>query len=117
MTHYRVQMTADKLLEAVAPLVADLGSGLPAEELYRRLLQSLRLLLPCDAAALLRLEDGSLLPLAVDGLSRDTLGRRFRIAEHPRFAALLDRPGSRSIGPHPLKGFAEPLELFAWDAA
>jgi len=47
MTHHRVQMTADKLLEAVAPLVADLGSGLPAEELYRRLLQSLRLLLPC----------------------------------------------------------------------
>jgi len=34
----------------------------------------------------------------------------------PRFAALLDRPGSRSIGHHPLKGFAEPLELFAWDA-
>ncbi|MGK9168811.1 adenylate/guanylate cyclase domain-containing protein [Inquilinus limosus] len=32
-----------------------------------------------------------------------------------RFAALLDRPGSRSIGPHPLKGFAKPLELFAWD--
>lgn len=33
----------------------------------------------------------------------------------PRFAALLDRPGSRSIGPHALKGFAEPLDLFAWD--
>ncbi|MGO1077224.1 adenylate/guanylate cyclase domain-containing protein [Inquilinus sp. CA228] len=32
----------------------------------------------------------------------------------PRFVALLGRPGCRSIGPHPLKGFAEPLELFAW---
>ena len=28
-------------------------------------------------------------PLAIDGLSPDTLGRRFRVAEHPRFAALL----------------------------
>lgn len=31
----------------------------------------------------------------------------------PRFNALLDQPGSRSIGLHPLKGFDEPLELFA----
>ncbi|MGO4391799.1 nitric oxide reductase transcriptional regulator NorR [Variovorax sp. M-6] len=105
-------MTADKLLEAVAPLVADMGAGLPGEELYRRLLQSLRVLLPCDAAALLRLEDGSLLPLAVDGLSRDTLGRRFRIAEHPRFAALLGAGGplrfpSDSPLPDPYDGLVE----------
>jgi adenylate cyclase len=33
----------------------------------------------------------------------------------PRFASLLGRPGCRSIGPHPLKGFAEPMDLFAWD--
>ncbi|OWJ68328.1 adenylate/guanylate cyclase domain-containing protein [Inquilinus limosus] len=33
----------------------------------------------------------------------------------PRFASLLGRPGCRSIGPYPLKGFAEPLDLFAWD--
>ncbi|WP_343714723.1 adenylate/guanylate cyclase domain-containing protein [Inquilinus sp.] len=33
----------------------------------------------------------------------------------PRFASLLGRPGCRSIGPHPLKGFAEPLDLFAWN--
>src|SRR6476620_10104801 len=85
MTKNRVHLTADKLLEAVAPLVADMGAGLPGDELYRRLLESLRVLLPCDAAALL--------PLEVDGLSRDTLGRRFRIAEHPRFAALLGSGG------------------------
>lgn len=112
MTHQRVHLTADKLLEAVAPLLADMGAGLPGEELYRRLLQALRLLLPCDAAALLRLEDGSLLPLAVDGLSRDTLGRRFRIAEHPRFAALLGAGGplrfpSDSPLPDPYDGLVE----------
>ncbi len=32
-------------------------------------------------------------PLAVDGLSDDTLGRRFRAADHPRLAALLDGNG------------------------
>lgn len=41
-----------------------------------------------------------------------TTGQPLLMSQH--FAALLDRPGSRSIGPHPLKGFAEPLELFAW---
>jgi adenylate cyclase len=35
----------------------------------------------------------------------------------PRFAALLGRRGSRSIGQHPLKGFAEPMELFGWHPA
>src|SRR5690606_29850718 len=47
-------------------------------------------LMPCDAIALLRLEDEQLVPLAVRGLSADALGRRFRLDEHPRLAALLD---------------------------
>ena len=85
-------MTHPLLLELV-PLVADLSRELPDEERYRRLLRSLRQLLPCDAAALLKLEDDVLVPLAVDGLSADTLGRRFRVREHPRFEILLDSPG------------------------
>ncbi|MFX5808985.1 hypothetical protein ABTE39_19915, partial [Acinetobacter baumannii] len=60
---------------------------------YRRLLQTLRTLFPCDAAALLRLEGELLVPLAIDGLSSDTLGRRFRIADHPRFGVLLANLG------------------------
>ncbi|WP_434681432.1 nitric oxide reductase transcriptional regulator NorR [Pseudomonas sp. R1-18] len=85
-------MTHPLLLELV-PLVADLSRELPDEERYRRLLRSLRQLLPCDAAALLKLEDDVLVPLAVDGLSADTLGRRFRVREHPRFEILLESPG------------------------
>ncbi len=107
-------MNAQKLLEAITPLVADMGSGLPGDELYRRLLKALRVLLPCDAAALLRLDEGCLLPLAVDGLTRDTLGRRFRVAEHPRFAALLGAGGplrfpSDSPLPDPYDGLVEGL--------
>ena len=72
------------LLLALVPLVADLSRDLPDDERYRRLLRSLRQLLPCDAVALLKLEDDVFVPLSVEGLSPDTLGRRFRLGEHPR---------------------------------
>ncbi|HGM5582747.1 TPA: nitric oxide reductase transcriptional regulator NorR [Pseudomonas putida] len=85
-------MIAKPLLTALLPLVSDLSRDLPDEERYRRLLLAMRNLLPCDAAALLRLEGEWLVPLAVDGLSTDTLGRRFKVSEHPRFQILLSRP-------------------------
>ena len=72
-------MTTNPLLAVLIPLVDDLSRELPAEERYRRLLQSLRALLPCDATALLRLDGEHLVPMAIDGLSPDTLGRRFRV--------------------------------------
>jgi anaerobic nitric oxide reductase transcription regulator len=59
----------------------------------------MRALLPCDAAALLRLDGEWLVPLAVDGLSTDTLGRRFKVSEHPRFAVLLSSPGRPASPP------------------
>src|SRR5471030_3029947 len=86
-------MTAKPLLTTLLPLVADLSRELPEGERYRRLLQAMRALLPCDAAALLRLDGEWLVPPAVDGLSTDTLGRRFKVSEHPRFAVLLSSPG------------------------
>lgn len=86
-------MTTRPLLTTLLPLVSDLSRDLPDQERYRRLLQAMRNLLPCDAAALLRLDGEWLVPLAVDGLSPDTLGRRFRVSEHPRFQILLSRPG------------------------
>ncbi|OUL99583.1 nitric oxide reductase transcriptional regulator NorR [Variovorax sp. JS1663] len=105
-------MTTHPLLQAIIPLVADIARELPSAERYRRLLEALRVLLPCDAAALLRLEDGWLVPLAVDGLSSDTLGRRFRVGEHPRFAALLEADGplrfpADSALPDPYDGLVE----------
>uniref|UniRef100_UPI003D0A4824 nitric oxide reductase transcriptional regulator NorR n=1 Tax=Vibrio sp. TaxID=678 RepID=UPI003D0A4824 len=38
--------------------------------------------------ALLALQGNLLTPLAIQGLTRDTLGRRFVVEEHPRFAAI-----------------------------
>ena len=85
-------MTATHLLQALVRLVSDLAADLPANERYRRLLEALRTLVPCDAAALLRLEGSVLVPVAIDGLTEDTLGRHFRVAEHPRFDCLLSSP-------------------------
>lgn len=86
-------MTANTLLATLLPVVDDLARELPEQERYRRLLNALRTLIPCDAVALLRLDGVQLIPLAVEGLSPDTLGRRFKLAEHPRFSALLERRG------------------------
>ncbi|MDR2298236.1 MAG: nitric oxide reductase transcriptional regulator NorR [Comamonas sp.] len=82
-------MTTSHILNAVIPLVADLAQDMPERERMRRLLAALRTLLPADAVALLRLEGEWLRPMAIDGLVPDALGRRFRLAEHPRFAQLL----------------------------
>jgi anaerobic nitric oxide reductase transcription regulator len=93
MTNSDVILTPRLLLETLLPLVRDLSVQLPEEERYRRLLAALRGLFPSDAAALLRLDGDTLVPLAVDGLTADTLGRRFRVAEHPRFVQLLANVG------------------------
>ncbi|PLY59762.1 nitric oxide reductase transcriptional regulator NorR [Herbaspirillum sp. BH-1] len=107
-------MTSKALLDALLPLVADLSREIDDRERYRRLLQTLRTLFPCDAAALLRLEGEVLVPLAIDGLSGDTLGRRFRVADHPRFGVLLANvaptrfPADSSL-PDPYDGLVDGL--------
>ncbi len=87
------------LLAILAPLIADLADELPASLRYQRLLEALQRLLPCDAVALLRLDGEVLAPLALRGLSPDTLGRRYRIGDHPRLQAILDAPGSLLFPP------------------
>lgn len=85
-------MISKEILQTLTPLILDLSRDLPEAERYRRLLQSLSQLFPGDAVALLRLEGDTLVPVAISGLTGDTLGRRFRLAEHPRFERLLASP-------------------------
>jgi anaerobic nitric oxide reductase transcription regulator len=82
-------MTTNTFFTSLISVVADLSTQLPPEQRYQRLLQHLRQTFPCDASALLRLEGRYLVPLAVSGLSEDTLGRRFVIDEQPRLARIL----------------------------
>ena len=71
-------------LDALLPIALDLTGALTAQNRYQRLLEAVRRVVPCDAAALLRLEGNELVSLAIHGLRADVLGRRFRLDEHPR---------------------------------
>lgn len=103
------------MLKALVPLVDDLSREMPDSERYRRLLEAVRALLPCDATALLRLDGAVLVPLAVNGLSSDTMGRRFKVEEHPRFRHLLEAGGPTRFSvdcelPDPYDGLVEGLQ-------
>ncbi|MGE0403349.1 MAG: nitric oxide reductase transcriptional regulator NorR [Kofleriaceae bacterium] len=76
------------MLEPLLAFASDLAADLDASERYRRILSIARSLVPCDAAALLRFDDGALVPLAVDGLRAEAVARRFPPAEHPRLAKI-----------------------------
>ncbi|HCB41576.1 MAG TPA: nitric oxide reductase transcriptional regulator NorR [Pseudomonas sp.] len=82
-------MTTSSATEVFLAVSAELSRETPAHERFQRLLQGLRQVFPCDAAALLQLQESTLIPLAADGLSPDTLGRRFEVDEHPRFSRIL----------------------------
>ncbi len=77
-------------------IAAELTSGLGAPgstaEQLRRLLDAIRQVVPFDAAALLRVEGGVLLPVAAMGLDDEVMGRRFAPSAHPRFEQLLTSP-------------------------
>ena len=73
---------------ALIELALDLAGSLNTKDRFDRLLDTVRKTIACDAVALLSYHGSVLKPIALQGLSRDTLGRRFIIDEHPRFVAL-----------------------------
>lgn len=84
-------MSSSTLLNALLPLIDDLASEISEQERLQRLLRAISALLPCDAIALLRLEGEALVPIAAKGLSKDIYGRRFKVEDHPRLAAILSQ--------------------------
>ncbi len=74
-----------------ADAVADLLERLDQpDRLWPLFLDQATRRLPCDACAVLRLDGDRLIPMATRGLSPDTLGRRFRLDDHPRLRAILE---------------------------
>jgi anaerobic nitric oxide reductase transcription regulator len=71
-------------LDAVLSIARDLTASLASSDRYRRLLDAVRSVIPCEAATLLRLEGATLVPLAAHGLVPEILGRRFPRTDHPR---------------------------------
>ncbi|MFC3024918.1 nitric oxide reductase transcriptional regulator NorR [Vibrio zhugei] len=66
----------------------DITSGISDQDRFDRLLSTIRQTLKCDASALLLFRDQQFVPLAINGLSEDVLGRRFDIEQHPRLEAI-----------------------------
>ncbi|HEX4502061.1 MAG TPA: nitric oxide reductase transcriptional regulator NorR [Scandinavium sp.] len=74
--------------EALAKIAIELQSDIGHPNRFSRLITTLRQLLGCDASALLRYEAHQFIPLAIDGLAKDVLGRRFALEGHPRLEAI-----------------------------
>lgn len=74
--------------DRLARIALDLQLGISHQDRFHRLIQSVRSLLHSDASALLRYEGGQFIPLAIDGLMQDVLGRRFALRDHPRMEAI-----------------------------
>lgn len=68
----------------------DLASAVTLEDRFERVIRAVRAMIECDAVVLLARQEDVLQPLAQQGLVDDVMGRRFVIAEHPRFHAICD---------------------------
>ncbi|WP_031524161.1 nitric oxide reductase transcriptional regulator NorR [Siccibacter colletis] len=75
-------------VNALATIALELQSGIGHQDRFQRLIATLRQVLGCDASALLRYEARQFIPLAIDGLAQDVLGRRFKLEGHPRLEAI-----------------------------
>ncbi|MBP0047761.1 nitric oxide reductase transcriptional regulator NorR [Marinobacterium sp. AK62] len=82
-------MTSPSMAGSMLSIASDLSRQIPATARYKRLLESIQCHFHCDAVALLKLRGTALHPLAACGLSDDTLGRTFRVDDHPRLARIL----------------------------
>lgn len=99
-------------IEHYIDVIEDLAQQLPSQERYQRLLHAIRQAIPCDAIALLKLNHDNLEPLAFQGLSPETRGRRFKLGQHPRLDQILSsrhlvRFDSDSTLPDPYDGLIE----------
>ncbi|MER1976222.1 nitric oxide reductase transcriptional regulator NorR [Pseudocitrobacter faecalis] len=75
-------------VDVLANIAIELQRGVGHQDRFQRLITTLRQVLECDASALLRYEARQFVPLAIDGLAQDVLGRRFTLEGHPRLEAI-----------------------------
>ncbi|QSX39148.1 nitric oxide reductase transcriptional regulator NorR [Shewanella sedimentimangrovi] len=69
-------------------IALDITSGLSHRDRFARLVDTVKLHLLCDAAALLEFRGQHFVPLATAGLAEDVAGRHFVIGDHPRLEAI-----------------------------
>ncbi|MBD1582991.1 nitric oxide reductase transcriptional regulator NorR [Pseudoalteromonas sp. S16_S37] len=67
---------------------------------YSAVIQAVKACINADAVALLINQNDTLIPVALEGLTRDTFGRRFELTAHPRLAAISHSRGSLRFDEH-----------------
>ena len=80
----------DISVSTLIDMTIGLAAGDNDHERFNKLLDAIRKAIQCDCVALLSLQGDTLVPLAMQGLTRDTMGRRFKVDEHPRFKAICE---------------------------
>lgn len=75
--------------ELIRTAVFNLTADLSVKERHNRFLDLFSAVTGNQACALLRYQDGALIPLAIRGLSPAVMGRIFRLEDHPRLAAII----------------------------
>ena len=108
-------MTSFGLVDLL-PLARDITASLSSDDRLRRFVAAVHRALPCDAVALLRLEDDELVPVAARGLVEDALGRRFSRSAHPRLDIICNSDGptlfpAESPLPDPYDGLVDGVPL------
>ena len=96
-------------------LALEMTSGISSQDRFGRMLAIVRDLFCCEASALLVLQEQQFVPLSIDGLAPDVLGRHFSLEEHPRLEAIaragdIVRFPSDSELPDPYDGLIPSLE-------
>lgn len=89
-----------RALQALLPLLGDLTAEISSPVRYQKVLDALQDLIPSDAVALLRLDQGELVPVAAYGLAQDAMARRYRVANHPRLKAIVESEGAVLFPPN-----------------
>ncbi len=98
-----VALSSEQLLAVATDLCAHLAES----DRFDRVVAAVRQLVPCDAAALLRLDGDALVPVAASGLGADVFGRRFALTDQPRLALIVAGDGPVRVRDHSL---ADPFD-------
>ena len=96
-------------IETLIEIALDLNLSLSSKDRYKRLLRTVRKVIPCDAASLLLKKGEMFVPLASHGLRDEALTRSYALHDHPRLniIASASRPvrfPSNSELPDPFDG-------------
>lgn len=75
--------------ESIRAAVLNLTADLSTKARHNRFLDIFSEVTGNQACALLRYQDGALIPVAIRGLSPEVMGRSFRPDQHPRLAAIM----------------------------